>query len=214
MTISQATAFLEEAFDALNKRYFENALSRPIITIQSDARAYGHFTPSQVWKDGQRKKTYHEINLGAETLDRPVANTIATLLHEMVHYYCHVNDIQDTSRGNTYHNKRFKAEAEARALHIEYDSKIGFSITQPTPALKSFCTSQHWRNKLTISRSGGIGGPDPKPKAPSSTRKYVCPCCGASVRATKDVHLLCTDCNEHMVVQAAHGEDPAQRKAS
>ena len=199
MTISQATKFLEDAFDALNKEYFEGALTRPIITIQTSPRAYGHFTPSEVWQDGQRKKQYHEINIAAESLDRPIANTIATLVHEMIHYYCNEQNIQDTSRGGSYHNKRFKEEAEKRGLSIDYDQRIGWSITQPTPALRHFCTAQHWRNKLTIARSGGMGGNEPKPKAPTSTRKYVCPCCGQSVRATKDVHLICADCDQELV---------------
>lgn len=200
MTISQATKFLEDAFDVLNKEYFESALPKPIITIQTSPRAYGHFTAREVWQDAQRKKGYHEINIGAERLNRPIANTIATLVHEMVHYYCQINGIQDTSRGGTYHNKRFKEEAEKRGLLIDYDQKIGFSITQPAPALKKFCTSQKWRNKLTIARSGEFGGADPKPKKPSSTRKYVCPCCGQSVRATKDVNILCMDCSQQMQV--------------
>lgn len=199
MTISQATKFLEDAFDALNKEYFEGALTRPIITIQTSPRAYGHFTSSEVWKDGQRKRTFHEINISAEALDRPVSNTVATLVHEMVHYYCNENGIQDTSRGNTYHNHRFKEEAEKRGLIIDYDPKIGYSITQPSPVLKRFCAAQHWRNKLTIARSGGIGGKDPKPKAPSSTRKYLCPDCGLSIRATKDVDVICADCGVHLV---------------
>lgn len=198
MTISQATKFLEDAFDTLNEEYFENALPRPIITIQTSPRAYGHFTTKEVWQDAQRKRSYHEINIGAERLNRPIANTIATLVHEMVHYYCKLNDIQDTSRGNTYHNKRFKEEAEKRGLLIDYDQKIGFSITQPGPDLKRFCTAQKWRNKLTISRSGEFGGTDPRPKKPSSTRKYVCPCCGQSIRATKDVNILCMDCQQQM----------------
>lgn len=199
MTISQATKFLEDAFDALNKEYFENALPRPIITIQSSPRTYGHFTTSEVWRDGQRKKSFYEINIGAERLNRPIANTMATLIHEMVHYYCHLNGIQDTSRGNTYHNKRFKEEAEKRGLLIDYDQKIGYAITQPSPALKKFCTAQHWRNKLTLSRAGTFGDDsEPKPKKPSSTRKYICPCCGQSIRATKDVNILCLDCRKQM----------------
>lgn len=35
-------------------------------------------------------------------------------------------------------------------------------------------------------------------KKPSSTRKYVCPACGMSVRATRDVRLMCIDCMEVM----------------
>lgn len=206
MTISQATKFLEDAFDALNKEYFDNTLSRPIITVQTSPKAYGHFTSAEVWKDGARKKNYHEINISAESLDRPIANIIATLVHEMVHYFCCINEIQDTSRGNTYHNKRFKEEAEKRGLSIDYDAKIGWSITQPAPALKSFCTAQHWRNKLTIVRSGGLGGAEPKPKKPTSTRKYACPCCGLSVRATRQVDIICADCGVHLVSASDMGE--------
>ena len=32
----------------------------------------------------------------------------------------------------------------------------------------------------------------------SSTRKYVCPICANSVRATKAVNIICADCNEPM----------------
>lgn len=199
MTTSQAIAFLESAFSKLNEHYFESALPMPIITIQSTPNAYGHFTTGEIWTDKQRKTSHHEINLGAESLNRPIANTIATLLHEMVHFYCNVNGIQDTSRGGTYHNKRFKEEAEKRGLCIEYNERIGWSITQPSKELRSFCTKQHWRNKLTICRAGGVG-PDkePKKKKPSSTRKYICPCCGMSVRATKAVRIICADCQTLM----------------
>ena len=200
MTVSQATKFLEDAFDVLNKQYFENTLPKPIITIQSSPKTNGHFTMKEVWTDSQRKRSFYEINLSAERLNRPIANTIATLIHEMVHYYCQLNNIQDTSRGNTYHNKRFREEAEKRGLLIDYDPKIGHSITQPSPALKSFCTSQHWRNKLTICRAGDLPDDTPKAKKPSSTRKYICPCCGQSVRATKEVRILCMECAQQMEV--------------
>lgn len=197
MTISQATKFLEDAFSVLNAEYFENALPTPIITIQSSPKAYGHFSTEQIWKNGQRKTSYYEINIGAESLSRPVSSTIATLIHEMVHYYCKLNDIKDTSRGTTYHNSRFKMEAEKRGLLIEYDEKIGYSITAPSPELKRFCAAHNWRNKLTICRTG-FGGKEPRPKAPSSTRKYICPDCGQSVRATKAVNIMCMDCMAQM----------------
>ena len=38
------------------------------------------------------------------------------------------------------------------------------------------------------------------PKKKSSTRKYVCPCCGMSVRATREVRIACMDCGEQMIV--------------
>lgn len=33
----------------------------------------------------------------------------------------------------------------------------------------------------------------------SHHRKYICPCCGNSVRATKAVNIMCMDCNEQML---------------
>ena len=140
------------------------------------------------------------MNIGAGTLDRPIENVTATVLHEMVHLFNLQAGIQDTSRGNTYHNKRFKEEAEKRGLLIDYDPKIGHSITQPAPALKSFCTAQRWRNKLTIARILDLPDDTPRQKKPSSTRKYACPCCGQSVRATKEVRILCMECAQQMEV--------------
>ena len=116
MKVSDEVVFLEEAFDVLNQRFFESALSRPAITIQSTPGAHGHFTPYDAWDDSGLK--LKEINLGAESLHRPVPNVIVTLMHEMIHYWCHSQGIKDTSRGNTYHNKRFKEEAEKRGLII------------------------------------------------------------------------------------------------
>lgn len=53
---------------------------------------------------------------------------------------------------------------------------------------------------LARSNTGGYSaGTTPTDgKRPSSTRKYICPCCHNSVRATKDVHIICADCAEMM----------------
>lgn len=209
MKISEEVTFLEEAFDVLNERYFESALSKPAITIQSTPRAHGHFTPDDVWDDGGLK--LKEINLGAESLHRPMDEIIATLIHEMVHYYCHINNIKDVSRGGTYHNKRFKSEAEKRGLIISYADRIGYSITRPSLEITELVSIMGWENSLKMYRSlkfkksSGKGDASDTPsdgdKKKSSTRKYVCPKCGQSIRATKEVHIACIDCgNIPMVV--------------
>lgn len=208
MKVSDEVVFLEEAFDVLNQRFFESALSRPAITIQSTPGSHGHFTPYDAWNDcGLKLK---EINLGAESLHRPVPNIIATLMHEMVHFWCHTQGIKDTSRGNTYHNKRFKEEAEKRGLVITAAPLIGYSITQPAPELVNLVRNMGWDDKLKLYRSsevkralgknGGTENPGDDPdatkpiKKKSSTRKYICPKCGLSIRATKVVRIACVDC--------------------
>lgn len=140
-----------------------------------------------------------EINLGAETLDRPIENVVATLIHEMVHHYCAQSGIKDTSRGGTYHNKRFKAEAEQRGLIIGYDSRIGFSSTEPSDELIGFVRERGWEH-VNLSRQGGglNGGKGGRTTGVKKVRKYLCPVCGCSVRATKAVHIGCLDCGVEM----------------
>lgn len=217
-TYNRASGYLNKIFRAINDTYFEGALSMPIITIQSTPRSYGHFTLYDAWHtvSGDKLK---EINIGAGTLDRPIEDLVSTLLHEMVHYYCFENGIKDVSRGGTYHNKRFKAEAEKRGLHIEYDARIGWSITYPTEELMDFIIDNGFSDIL-LGRNDGItympgsgakGGQGtgiiPPRKRPSSTRKYICPCCKTSVRATKAVNILCADCMEMMIVAENKGTD-------
>ena len=211
-TYNRAAAYLNTIFDLLNERYFEGALSRPIITIQSTPKAYGHYTLYDAWSvDGE--KGMREINIGAGTLSRPIENVVATLLHEMVHYWNDKNGIKDASRGNTYHNKHFKAKAEACDLLVENHPTYGWSITSASDALVEFCIEHDLReirlcrNDFEMFRVSGtgakagtftFGGSNKK----SSTRKYICPCCGMSVRATRSVNIACLDCNEQLILAA------------
>lgn len=214
--MQRSIQYLTKIFKLLNEEYFENELEQPIITVQSTPKSYGHFTPWQSWdikeSNGEMKKTV-EINIGAGTLDRPIENVVATMLHEMVHYYCYIKGIKDTSRGGTYHNsKGFKAEAEKRALHIEYDARIGWSVTSPTEELIDFIISNQLedirigRNEgqgfyIGIGGKAGNGTNAPTPKKPSNTRKYICPCCGNSFRATKNLNVMCMDCNKPFIIE-------------
>ncbi|MEG1640818.1 MAG: SprT-like domain-containing protein, partial [Ruthenibacterium sp.] len=201
--------YLEKMFRALNAKYFDGVLEEPIITIQSTPRAYGHVTVGKAWRKGQDNR--HELNIGAGTLDRPIENIVATLLHEMVHLWNLQNDIQDCSRGGAYHNKKFRDAATARDLQISYDPKIGWSVTQPTSELCDFIIEQDWSD-IKMSRiewsysprgagSGNAnGGTVTPPTAAGSTRKYICPCCGMSIRATKAVNIKCMDCDAQLIL--------------
>ena len=205
---NRAAGYLNKLFGLLNAHYFENTLSRPTITIQSTPRAYGHFTLREdTWISANGCS--HEINIGAGTLARPIENVCATLLHEMVHLYCYVHGIKDTSRGGTYHNKRFKETAETHGLIVHHHPKYGWTLTSPSDDLLDFILENGLTDILItrnefhgISVSGtGTHSPVGKdfPPKKSSTRKYLCPCCGNSVRATKAVHIACLDCQREML---------------
>lgn len=206
---SRTAGYLEKIFRALNQQYFSGELEEPIITIQSTKGAYGHVTVSKTWR--KKDEWRHELNLGAETLDRPIEDVVSTILHEMVHLYNLAHEVQDCSRGNTYHNRKFRDEAERRGLHIEHHERYGWTITSPTEGLLEFIIAQGW-NEVHMNRgggwrlppssggkagNGGAAGAEDRPKK-SSTRKYVCPKCGQSIRATRKVHIICGDCMERM----------------
>ena len=208
---SRTAGYLEKIFRVLNEYYFGGKIEEPIITIQSSPRAYGHVTVAKSWAKGTDGDRRHELNLGAGTLGRPVENVVATMLHEMVHLYNIQTGVKDTSRGGMYHNKRFRDTAETVDLQVGYHPAYGWTITEPTEPLIDFIVSQGWED-IKMSRDDGYtavgiggkgtsGGINPKPpRKPSSTRKYICPCCGNSFRATKNLNVLCLDCGKQFVI--------------
>lgn len=203
--------YLVKIFKAINEEYFNNELEIPTITIQSTVGAYGHVSVQKVWHNNDTAT--HELNLSADYLNRPIENTVATLIHEASHLYALQNDIKDTSNRGVYHNKNFKKIAEEMGhLHIEKHDKYGWTITEPTEDTLDFIInygfediqlvrgSQFSFNGIGGSKAGNGGVIPPKTRKPSSTRKYICPCCGNSFRATKELNVMCMDCNEQFIV--------------
>lgn len=207
---NRVTQYLNKVFKLINSEYFDNELEMPTITIQSTVGAYGHVTTSKVWKTESGKASY-ELNIGADYLNRPIENIVATLIHEGCHLYAMQNGIKDTSNRGVYHNKRFKALAEERGLIIEKHSRYGWTITTPSEATINFCIDNDLQEVLITRHIGitftGVGtgkngnGTPVKPTAPKkgNSIKWICPCCGAIVRSTKILNIVCGDCNEKFI---------------
>lgn len=186
---------LNDLFDKLNERFFENTLSKPVITIQGDRKstALSRFTPWESWQAGEDNAT--EINISANLLDSEPLDKATALLREMCCLYAYQNNVKVFTRGGTYLNKRFKDIAEMRGLTVEQRKKNVYTETKLTaearkiiePLLSGF---------QRLKRVEGVKGSD---KKPSSTRKYACPKCKKSARATKAVNILCIDCNCRMI---------------
>ena len=189
---------LEDLFSVFNGRYYDGKLQRPVITVSQDVTsgAFGWLTSWKAWKeqgcdDGEG---YYEINICAEHLTRPFEEVCATLLHEMVHLYNIQNDIKDTSRSGTYHNKKFKLVAEEHGLNIDQHEKYGWTITSLNDDAKEFISSMD-EEGFTLSRTKMSKVEKAKGSKKSSSRKYMCPDCGVIVRATKEVRIICKDCD-------------------
>lgn len=202
---------LEKMFRALNADMFNNELDTPVITVTPTSRAYAHYTPWNAWEAGDTHR--REINIASGTLNRPLEAITASLLHEMVHMYNDtVLNIQDTSRGGTYHNKVFAKEAEKHGLICNRTDKYGYAHTEPSDSLLEWLLEHNELREVemcrvepsytsvgigTRSASGGIAIIGTTSK--SNSRRYICPCCQTIIRATKTVNIICGDCLERMI---------------
>lgn len=193
---TKAVTELKNIYDNLNRDYYDNKLPEIVITIQSSpkGKSYGWFSPDRWGIETDKEKAFDEINISAEYLSRPIENIISTMQHEMVHLYCAINDIKDTSNNNVYHNKKFKEEAEQRGLSIEKAQTIGWSVTTPTEEfieyIKGLSVSEE---AFKFFRKMPLGKEKVK-KTTKKTTKYTCPCCEVSVRGEPELEIECKKC--------------------
>lgn len=192
---------LESLFSSLNQKFYNNELPMPIITVSPDTTkgAYGWCTSWKAWKevtshtkDENSSEGFYEINICAEYLQRPFIETAQTLLHEMAHLYNCIHEIKDTSRGGTYHNKKYAVTATAHGLNVAEHDKYGWTITTLNDEAKAYIESMN----ITTFEVHREKLPKKSGTSKQSSRKYVCPICGCIVRATKEVNIICGDCNE------------------
>lgn len=201
---------LEVIFKKANDRFFNGELQKPVIAVNHDSSnsCFGWLT---TWKAWQKEGTegYYEINMCAEHLRRPLEQLVGTLIHEMVHLWNLQMGVKDTSRGGTYHNKKFKIEAEQRGLHIEQHAKYGWTLTTLNEEGQAFVESLG-ENPFGLYRTPITKSESSSSKKKSSSRKYVCPQCQQSIRATKEVRLYCGECtteDELVLMELEEGED-------
>jgi hypothetical protein len=123
---------LEKIFNLLNKEFFENKLIKPFIIISNDKKnVLGSCSNDPIWIDKNNKdNNKYEIALNGKRLNRSLEEITSTMLHEMVHLYCSVNNINDTSSNWSYHNKFFKTEAEKRGLTVSRNEIRGWATTR------------------------------------------------------------------------------------
>lgn len=214
---SRTAGYLEKIFRAVNADSFGGEIEEPIISIMSTPGAYGHVTVGKVWK--RKGEERHELNIAADWLQRPIEDVVATMIHEMVHLYNIQNGVQDCSRGGSYHNKKFKEEAEKHMISIEKSEKYGWTITSPTDELLEYIMDKGWGDidmgrgfgwvggstggdKNGTGAAGKPGGYTGKGNPKGNSRRFVCPGCGLIARTTKDAKLFCGGCDLEMELKS------------
>lgn len=229
---SEAVQQLEFMYNKINA-FFESKgikVELPVfITIQSRGKhnAYGWVTAQKAWTDGEGKELAYELNVAAESLARPTADIFNTIVHEMCHLVNIQRGVQDCTNSQR-HNKKFKEICDKAGLYCEQMGRYGWAATHEpkknSDELKAVLHEyieqgdadaidiqrKDYAVKVTKGGSGeeGAGGGESKPKKKKTNqRKYVCPHCGTSVRATKQVRIMCADCMELMISEVKNNED-------
>lgn len=114
---SNVTAALEQLYAAIKHRHPE--LPNVVVITGSGLTAkglkLGHFG-RDFWKQAEAEGRLAELFIAGETLHLGLEQTLETLLHEAVHALAAVRDVQDTSKGNAYHNRKFVELAEELGL--------------------------------------------------------------------------------------------------
>lgn len=127
---TQTVAIINAVADVIAAvRKNHEGIPEVVVTLASAKGKHGHFAPSAWSTRAEEGEAKHEMFLAAESLKRGAVGTVGTIIHELVHAFCHANNIQDTSNGGTYHNKRFAGVAEEFGIAVEKMGHHGFSKT-------------------------------------------------------------------------------------
>ena len=158
----QVVNILASAFDHFNSVLLNGELTEtPIIAVMPRGRraAYGWFV-DQKWEDKGTRRP--EINISAETLNRPIANVLGTLAHEMAHQLNAQNGVSDCNAAQ-YHNKHFKTAAERLGMNVTRLPGKGFAVTTVgttlQAAIDTFCQMENTSVFVDFARTetGGRG---------------------------------------------------------
>lgn len=208
---TEANAMLNDLFNVLNKKFYNGDLPILPICLTATTRSITAFNPDVTTVFERKRKQECQLNFSDDILTDPISIACTRMLHVMCHYYCYLHDIPDTSRQNTYHNKRFKKQAEKHGLIQVNDGKYGWSISNPSRELAHFCATElkgfsfgvfrytHYKKDETIQDTDNdtirltleINNPN------SHSIKLTCPFCGTSIRTTKpSLKDICGNCYE------------------
>lgn len=138
--LSGIVTALESAHASIREK--TGAPRATILVTRKTGNVAGHFTPSTPWVAGEEK--FHEIMVSANYFTRGARAVLGTLLHETAHSLDLANGIQGVT-GDGYHNKKFKATAEALGLTITQAKGIGWSVTE----VSDEC-AERWSEELAL----------------------------------------------------------------
>lgn len=197
-TVHQYATY-QKAYDYFNVMLFGYSLKPCLLNFRSvGKKEYGFFWPKK-WAKGDER--IHEIALNPDTLHRPLIETFATLVHEMVHQW---QEDHGKPPKNAYHNQEWASLMEAIGLMPSVTGEPGGKTTgakcshyvipegryADAFARMPVALQLPWLTAMTEVK-------EKKPKKVSPRYKYACETCEYQVTSSKpDLHLDCQDCGQ------------------
>ena len=202
---------LQDAYDYFNGCLFSDRLPNCVITLKRHGRSYGFFSGDRfIRKDG---KECDEIALNPVHFQgRSLSDTLATLVHEMVHLWQHHHG--KPGRGS-YHNRQWAEKMKQVGLYPsdtgaaggkETGDRVSHYVVKGAPFSDAMATLERrgftipWSEVPVIqpesSETGTTAG-----KVPTSGKrqKYTCPVCGLNALARRNAKLACLEHGAQML---------------
>lgn len=186
---------LYKAFDLFNEHYFDNELPSCVITLQKKRENnYGHFVSEPTWFNQKSDDETYEININPINMNRKPVEILSTLLHECVHYYCTLNNLKDIKSNK--HSTVYKEVAESNGLHVEYDDKLGWAITELTEESIELIKDliEEYKNDFWYMYV-------PKKEVKKTQFKFICPQCGAKIYGKMETDVYCGQCGVQLEME-------------
>jgi hypothetical protein len=197
-TASLLVAALEHAWSTIRSRHPDVPDAVLVVASGSDGKRLnlGHFAPHRWQVNGADR---HEVLVGGEGLQRGPLEVLGTLLREAAHGLAQAREVQDTSRGGRYHNRRYAQLARELGLEVASVKPIGWSATiVPEHTAAAYASQlQELQTALVLWRrqEHRIGA------GTRSRNRLACACpCGRKLRASRttlaEAPILCGACQE------------------
>lgn len=179
---------LEHIFRILNMHIFRGRLPVPVFTVFSINRKYE-------WYFQVRNQKQYVIALSRKALEKPEEEIICNMLHCMVHEYCKMSGIQESSRAGRYHNANFGKCAESHGLIVQKTTEEGYITIGIQDNIKKLI-----RQKFADLRKNMDAAIEKDEKtalvntSAAYTNIWECPICHAKAKASYNAKLYCGYC--------------------
>jgi predicted SprT family Zn-dependent metalloprotease len=205
-TIEQFTKY-QAAYDHFNAKLFGNQLRPCLLVFREGAKKKGLITLGHfAWDRWERDGTLcHEISLNPETLRLPLVETMATLVHEMVHQW---QDDHGRKPRSAYHDKQWAAKMvevglipsnTCRPGGKQIGQQMGHYPEENGRFLAAFASMPE-SIRLPWVTGGNLipeKAKEEEEKAKAKNKiKYTCAGCELNVWGKPGLNIVCADCDE------------------